>query len=131
MTNESDQFYADAAVAGALGAGLGALAHMSLWDAVKHMDMRDPLAPLFGYGLGVSCIVLPFAALMYRHKMGRAVAGLGFCIGGVGASVAALRLYRKWLELDRGVARSNGRARGLIKGAHLYGETYRAAAAGD
>jgi hypothetical protein len=131
VTNESTEFYQDCVAAGALGAGLGALAHLGLWPIVKHLDPADPLAPLFSYGMGVSLIAIPFVPLMLKWRMGRAVAGLLFCIGGVGGSVTSLRLYRKWVDLDRRLTRSSGHVAGIIQGARDYGQAHRRADSRD
>lgn len=117
-------YCADVMVAGA-GAGLiAALEHVSMWPITQHMDPSDPLLPLLPYVIGTATIGAGLTGLAIKWRDPRlAVASWGV-IGSVGAVVAGLRLYRKWLSLEAGIHINKGYGAGHVAGARSYASEY-------
>lgn len=107
MTNdEFNHEVAGACVAGVAVAAALLLEHEALWPWVQHMRLDHELTPLFPYTVGTATIGVGLSALALKRPLTIAdfwvIAGIG------GACVAARRMVRWYVALDRRVHERRG-----------------------
>lgn len=107
MTNdELNRKVEQAAVAGVAVAAALLLEHEALWPWVQHMRLNHEITPLLPYTVGTATIGLGLSALALKRPLTIAdfwiIAGIG------GAAVAARRMVRWYVALDRRVHERRG-----------------------